>query len=436
MELCHSKNLVKLPDLSQAPNLLYLDLEGCVKLAHLDPSIGSLEKLCFLNLENCENLVSIPNSIFDLNSLHHLNLSGCSKLIKYQLLDNPWQTEQLKMVDTSESVQSHMTSPVCQTLTRSIRFFYSKRRANLADSLVSSLPRFPTLVVLDISFCNLLQIPDAIGQLQCLERLNIGGNNFITLPHCIEELPKLRELNLEYCMHLKWLPSTLLPMGRSSYGGLYVFNCPNLSNTEGYRLTAISWLIKVIQQVNMQCSFPGCIIKVVIPGNKIPRWFNKQNTGRSMMLDPSPILFDNNWIGIAYCVTFVVHDAPTQFLERRRKVLVGCGFHFKPHRSIHPTVPICLKKDMITAELDHMLLIFFSREDFIIYVSYLKEGAYDIDCIELDTTSDYPEEVVEVKSCGYRWVFKEDVEQLNPTTMYSANSSTHKHKFLEIEDGQ
>ncbi|XP_072082477.1 disease resistance protein RUN1 isoform X3 [Arachis hypogaea] len=331
LELCHSKNLVKIPNLSHAPNLEYINLKGCVKLVYLDASIGSLEKLLHLNLENCKNL------------------------------------------------------------------------------------------------------------LRCLQWLNIGGNNFVTPPDCIKELPKLRVLNLEYCKHLKLLPSTFMPIGGSSgryyYGGIYVFNCPNLSDTEGCRLTVISWMIKMIQ-VNLQCR-----IQAVVPGTKIPRWFSKQKTGDSVSLDPSPIVDDNNWIGIAVCVTFVVHHTPTQLLEEAiyPPALIACGFRRKGYRGSYPHVPIRLKNDLITAELDHMLLIFVSREDFLDENTRIaKEGTSDLHGITLHTISDYPEEVVELKRCGYRWVFKEDLEQFNPTMMFSANSSAQSpnHKFLAIQDHQ
>ncbi|XLR13536.1 hypothetical protein S83_041474 [Arachis hypogaea] len=439
LELCHSKNLVKIPNLSQAPNLEYINLKGCVKLVHLDASIGSLEKLLYLNLENCKNLVSIPNSIFHLNSLKYLHLSGCWKLLKYQLLEKPRQSKQL---NTGQSVQSHMTTSICKTLTRPLNFLSSRKRANSVGLLVPTLSRFPALVYLDISFCNLVQIPDAIGQLRCLRRLNIGGNNFVTPPHCIKELPKLRQLNLEYCKHLKLLPSTFMPIGGTSgrgfYGGIYVFNCPNLSDTEGCGVTVISWMIKMIQ-VNLQCSFSTCIIDAVVPGTKIPRWFSKQNTGDSVSLDPSPIVDDNNWIGIACCVTFVVHDTPTQLLEEAiyPPALISCGFRRKGYGGIYRYVPIRLKKDLITTELDHMLLIFVSREAFINEnTSNAKEGTSDLRGIVLDSMGNYPE--VEVKRCGYRWVFKEDLEQFNPTMMFSANSSAQSpnHKFLAIEDHQ
>ncbi|KAL4389542.1 hypothetical protein AHAS_Ahas03G0055500 [Arachis hypogaea] len=436
LELCHSKNLVKIPNLSHAPNLEYINLKGCVKLVYLDASIGSLEKLLHLNLENCKNLVSIPNSIFHLNSLRNLNLSGCWKLLKYQLLEKPRESKQL---NTGQSVQSHMTTSICKTLMRPLNFLSSRRRSNSVGLLVPTLSRFPALVFLDISFCNLVQIPDAIGQLRCLQWLNIGGNNFVTPPDCIKELPKLRVLNLEYCKHLKLLPSTFMPIGGSSgryyYGGIYVFNCPNLSDTEGCRLTVISWMIKMIQ-VNLQCR-----IQAVVPGTKIPRWFSKQKTGDSVSLDPSPIVDDNNWIGIAVCVTFVVHHTPTQLLEEAiyPPALIACGFRRKGYRGSYPHVPIRLKNDLITAELDHMLLIFVSREDFLDENTRIaKEGTSDLHGITLHTISDYPEEVVELKRCGYRWVFKEDLEQFNPTMMFSANSSAQSpnHKFLPIQDHQ
>ncbi|XLT49543.1 hypothetical protein HN873_042147 [Arachis hypogaea] len=428
LNLENCKSLVKIPILSRTSNLKKLKLAGCDKLVHLDASIGSLEKLRFLNLENCKNLVSIPNCIFRLNSLQNLNLSGCSKLFRYQLLEKPRQSEQL---NSGQSVQSHMTSSICKTLTRPLHFLSSRRRSNSVGSLVPSLSRFPVLTSLDISFCNLVQIPEAIGQLHCLEDLNIGGNNIVALPHCIKELPKLRVLNLEYCKHLKWLPSTLLPIRRVSYGGIYVFNCPNLSDTEGCRVTVISWMIRMIQ-VNLQCSFPKYSIRAVVPGTKIPRWFSEQNAGSSIWLDPSPILDDNNCIGIAVCGTFVAHHASPQFVRRVTGSLLECRFHRSRYETGRYNVPIWFKQDLITTELDHMLLMFLSHQ----YIkSGSKEGTY---YPELAIESDYPE-VVEVKSVGYRWVLKEDVEQFNPTMMYRANSSSRhnqKHKFLAIQDEQ
>jgi len=81
-----SKNLIKTPDFSGILNLEILDLEECVGLLQLHPSIATLPKLTLLNLKNCTSLVSIPNNLSALTSLKFLNLDGCS--IQVKLLAN------------------------------------------------------------------------------------------------------------------------------------------------------------------------------------------------------------------------------------------------------------------------------------------------------------------------------------------------------------
>jgi Leucine-rich repeat (LRR) protein len=85
-----------MPRFLEIPNLEYLDLEGCIKLVQIDPSIGVLKRLSELNLlQDCENLVSIPMNIFGLSSLKYLNLSGRPKLLNKQLLKRQRQIENL-----------------------------------------------------------------------------------------------------------------------------------------------------------------------------------------------------------------------------------------------------------------------------------------------------------------------------------------------------
>ncbi|XP_057452669.1 disease resistance protein RUN1-like, partial [Lotus japonicus] len=99
LNLSYSKNLIKLPNFREIPNLEFLSLEGCIKLVQIDPSIGILTKLVYLNLRYCENLVSIPNIIFGLSSLNQLLLSGCSKLFQNQLLREPRHVDHVKILE-------------------------------------------------------------------------------------------------------------------------------------------------------------------------------------------------------------------------------------------------------------------------------------------------------------------------------------------------
>ena len=138
--------------------------------------------------------------------------------------------------------------------------------------------------------------------------------------------------------------------------------------------------------MNKRCSIPLRQIEVVIPGTKIPRWFNKQNVGSSISLDPfSPIMDDNNWIGIACCATFVAHDDPTNLDEEKWRSGIGCGFRSKGCGGFFSMLPIDLRKDLVTIESDHMLVKFFSREKFIeAYARYSQKGACNRDGIEME----------------------------------------------------
>lgn len=209
------KGLVKLPNFGEGHILQCLNLGGCIQLSHINPSIGLLKKLTFLNLKDCKSLVSLPNYILSLSSLECLNLSGCSKL---------------NNIGPLHSI--HCWFPPCM------------RQC-------------------DISFCNLLQIHDAIGDLPCLETLNVSGNNFATLPN-LKELRRLFHLNLQHCKKLKDLPELPLrvdllskaymppwpviePLPWGRVAGLYIFNCPKLVEREHCARKTISWMIKVIQ---------------------------------------------------------------------------------------------------------------------------------------------------------------------------------------------
>ncbi|XP_061368862.1 disease resistance protein RUN1-like isoform X2 [Gastrolobium bilobum] len=491
----------------KVPNLERLTLEGCIKLVQIDPSIGILRKLTDLDLKNCKNLVSIPNNIFYLSSLGTLNLSGCSKLFKNQLLENARHAEHLEKLDLNDStIQCQSKSSISKILMLPIRVFYSRRQEGSVGLLLPSLPRFPCLYVLDLSFCNLLQIPDSIGGLHCLVHLNLGGNKFVTLPCSIKELSKLKFLNLEHCKQLKYLPElpclvnldlsfcnlvqipdaiwglhclerlklggnnfvtlpssikqlskllslnlehckqlkylpelppcTVLPERRGYHAGLNIFDCPNLSEMECCHNVAFSWMIQVLK-VLMQSSLPFGKIDIVIPGSGIPRWFNNQNVGSSISIDPSFVVHDENWIGVACCAAFVAHDDPIYLSDRippDYDPTLRLGFQNK-WGGIYPHIPIHFEKDLVTVESDHLLLHFFTRQEFIdSYVNYLTNRSDDLDGIKLATSIEQPQGLhLEVKSCGYRWVFEADLEQLNTRMMHGRNSSVRKSKFLTMD---
>ncbi|PWA54141.1 toll/interleukin-1 receptor (TIR) domain-containing protein [Artemisia annua] len=79
LDLSNSKNLTTTPDLGGLPNLERLVLSGCTNLTHMHPSLGRHEGLVYLNLDGCDKLAMFP-AIVRMQSLDTLILSGCSHL--------------------------------------------------------------------------------------------------------------------------------------------------------------------------------------------------------------------------------------------------------------------------------------------------------------------------------------------------------------------
>jgi len=264
IDLSHSKNLIMMPSFLEIPNLENLYLKGCIKLVQIDPSICSLTKLFELNLLDCKNLVSIPKNIFGMSSLKNLNLSGCTKLLSNQLLKRQRQIEHLEMLDNKETTtQFQSTSLINKALKPSFQFSIFRKREESVGLLLSLLSHQSCLKYLDLSFCNLIQIPDAIGWLHCLEKLNLGGNNFVTLPS-MKELSRLRDLNLQHCKQLKYLPElpskTVFAVRKPLFryeARLYIFYCPNLIDTKCCSRMAFSWMIQLLKVL------PSCFLLTI-----------------------------------------------------------------------------------------------------------------------------------------------------------------------------
>ncbi|XP_016648865.1 PREDICTED: TMV resistance protein N-like [Prunus mume] len=191
LNLSHSHGLVTTPDLSGSPNLEKLILKDCINLKEVDESIGDLEKLVFMNLKDCKNLMKLPIRISMLRSLQKLILSGCSNLVlpASKIVENQ-----------SDSTPSDMKK---LSLWQSMRSWVLPRKNLQLTS--ASWPQF--LKSLDMAYCNLSEIPnDLPSSLSSLERLNLDGNPFLSLPVNLNGLSKLHRLSLDMCQNLEMIP--------------------------------------------------------------------------------------------------------------------------------------------------------------------------------------------------------------------------------------
>ena len=80
MNLSASLKLIEVPGI-EVPNLALLDLQNCINLRRIHPSIGIHKKLTYLHISGCKNLTSLPSK-FEMECLTKLDLSNCSKITK------------------------------------------------------------------------------------------------------------------------------------------------------------------------------------------------------------------------------------------------------------------------------------------------------------------------------------------------------------------
>ncbi|MED6170774.1 hypothetical protein PIB30_034351 [Stylosanthes scabra] len=433
VDLSHSKDLIETPSFEWNPNLKRLDFTGCTNLTHVHPSIGILKQLAYLSLQNCSSLLSLNlGDDCNLSSLRVLRLSGCTNLkkspdftglsnLEYLDLENctslPTVHESvgslamLKFLSLRGCIIIYMPTEVnnmvsLQTLdlSRCLRLRYPLGQISMSSSYLESL------ICLDLGTCHFIEnIPDSIGELSCLERLNLEESQCSHLPDTIKQLSRLAYLNLADCLYLERLPE--LPFDSAPSGGRY-FQTVSASHNHrsglyvitynkvmkknfNYMPAALSWFARLVEQ---PCHF-RCGFDIIIPENEssgIPGWyFNHQFKGESTVRVVDYADVDANWLGFSFCVTFqhVKHDCDSSELLR----------HFylsfeSEHTEEYFDLPSSVETNR-DIDATHAWIIYISRE----HCHFVKTGA-----------------PIRFKACkgmklhewGFRMVFKQDIERL------------------------
>lgn len=129
-----------------------LRLRECSKLVSLPENMGNLKSLGYVNEER-SGISQVPDSIADLNEIKSLSFAGCRGLVLPTLL-----------------------SGLCSS------------------------------TELDLKDCGITEIPQDIGSVSALEKMDLSGNNFENLPASMKQISRLRYLYLINCNMLQTLP--------------------------------------------------------------------------------------------------------------------------------------------------------------------------------------------------------------------------------------
>ncbi|XP_055959955.1 disease resistance protein RPV1-like [Mercurialis annua] len=289
IDLKHSKDLVRIPDLSKAVNLEVLKLGGCSSLVEIPPSIKYLTKLIDLDLSRCSSLCSLP-SCLHLESLKRLDLSFCPNI---RMLPN---------IACYECHSGLERAPVSYQLS-SLRLVACFKLESLPDGICN----LKYLTDLSIEYCeNLYRLPENFGNLESLMILRADKSGLKELPDSICHLKSIEWLHFTACKNLVRLPLGLLNL--ESLWGLKVKDC-----------TSLKTLFQLVKEEHYRLlfAFENCV--------------NLEEEERNKMMD---YVFERPWLNRPY--KFMISNQqklciPGSEVEKRMKYKNknGCSMSFQ-----------------------------------------------------------------------------------------------------------
>ncbi|PRQ33685.1 putative winged helix-turn-helix DNA-binding domain, leucine-rich repeat domain, L [Rosa chinensis] len=375
IDLKDSASLIETPDFTGVPNLERLTLEGCTKLSKVHPSISNLRRLRLLNMKNCKSL-RITSWDISLESLEIFNLSGCARLKRFpeivgenlfrwecyrgitscsnliEIPENIGNVECLEELDISRTAIRQMPSSIVY-LKNLKELSWSRCSGQVSTSLLfpclpevcagpnfllpASLSPFSSLVSLNLSYCNLIDgaLPNYMDRMSSLMQLNLGGNNFTSIPESISRLSKLVSLYLRGCILLQSLRELPLSiklvsafgcMSLKSDSDQYEVYCSKYENqvlihkrTTSTRFCLLitnsqfaAWLNRYHEVNEVEISLPvrtAYGLSHRTHGN-IPYWFNNRSSNFSITIPLSEDLTNKSrlWMGCAFYVDLEVNE--------------------------------------------------------------------------------------------------------------------------------
>ncbi|GJX69097.1 NB-ARC domains-containing protein [Tanacetum coccineum] len=430
MKLRHCCSLTITPDFSEITNLEELSLEGCVNLVKVHPSIGMLKRLVVLNMRDCRRARSFPSKV-EMDSLQVLNLSGCLNINQLpEAFWSRWWTSIPSFIWNQQHPQRSL-----------------------------SLEGLHMLKSLNLSNCNLEEVPDAIGGLSFLKKLNLEGNNFTSLPRSLSQLSNLCSLYLDGCKKLEVLPelphsletikacgcislcsfrgSNPIMIKRSSY----LSNCPKLfknlaidsqvsisesqchnsSVTSQGFTTQFSYFLRYARIQNNKCglfSLPGSSIKnmdLIYHGNSIPNWFTNKSMGNHVKVELPLDWSFSKFRGYGICVVFKRKKPCTRFEKFGYSVknfdgasLGACNpYYYEEYFTGKP----------IRVDESDMIWLHYTTSE----IRRWKEAKNFV------TFCFFEDEDIEVKEMGVRAVCDEDLDQEGDLSMFKDLPTLSQH---------
>ncbi|KAF3432371.1 hypothetical protein FNV43_RR27111 [Rhamnella rubrinervis] len=429
MDLSNCEYLIQTPDFSKISNLERLVLKGCKRLSVVDSTIENLKRLILLDLRDCKDLLSLPNSICGLTSLKTLEISGCSQLD--QLPENIGSLEQLVKLDACRTAIRKAPSSIVllktlQTLCLAQCSGVPEGSLHISESTSFQLPNsfsgLTSLKSLSLAKCNLPEgaIPEDIGCLSLLERLELSENNFMSLPKSISQLSNLRHFSLNKCSKLQSLPKPPLsvkllqahgcPMLNDqmtiwpSDKGFSFIDCRESGEAEGclehHNLPMLEEHIdQLFPKFIKDNIFHGGNLEIRFPYKRIPEWCSHWNNGSSITIRPH-IQDDSSrtWMGFSLFVVFEIQKQ--EYFDEGSDLKETC-FRFYANE--------VLLKDPLTIESFNNFKV--GSYGLCVFVPQIRFGEQLNKASHFKASFSTNRQDVDVKMCGLHVIFDQDVSK-------------------------
>ena len=173
--------------LFQFKELRELQIKNTKSAFYLSKELAQLKKLRVLDLSD-NAIDSLPDALFQLSALRDLNLSY--NHISYL----SHRVEKLKRINTLQLQRNKL-----RRIPVAISSLHRLHELNLQANPLTTLPSLAglkNLEILNLSYCNLGQLPEDIGTLSSLKNFDVSDNFLKSIPESMTELSKLEKLRL------------------------------------------------------------------------------------------------------------------------------------------------------------------------------------------------------------------------------------------------
>ncbi|KAK3431400.1 hypothetical protein EUGRSUZ_E03278 [Eucalyptus grandis] len=307
------KSLVSIPDLSSAPTMEELTIDGCESLVEVHPSVGDLVKLKVLSVICCSNLINFPNTLRT-KSLQILHLFRCYKLEKFPDIDGKMEhLKELRLFDTAikelpASIENLVSVKLidlsyCENLMRlpsqiyelkNLEHFYLMGCSNLItfpknmeDSTnLDGRRGFRRLMLLTLKRCNLSEVEflESFSSFPELQSLELDYNKFADLPRCINKYYRLNFLGVKGCELLQEIPQLPPNVSKLSADGCKSLQkLPDLGQLSHINLVRLSSCCELFRKgvdmddvatASLLEKLPKMIghVDICLIGREMPKW--------------------------------------------------------------------------------------------------------------------------------------------------------------------